>query len=518
MAPSAADSCATAAAAAIWLAGTGDSRARLCGAPPVWTPLARAALAALAPQCGYNPLRQVLTCALATTAQKRDIEPQLRRPRCPSPSPCRPGGRQQQWRAAPCASPCWRRSRRATRPAARGSRVRRFVAYAPCRTRAARTVPAPNAPPPPRAGAAGVRTVRDVYELMYRDQKQHGGAYLLLNASGAVGSAGAPWAGRRKTRVVPMIDACAAGAPCNGEGPHPHPRVRACLRAPPAGPPSGADVDAPLIHARRLADAAGGGGGGGGPFAVVVPVAESSVFLQQLLVDGGLRQRVAAVLVDDTGAWSLGLGVGPRAGGNKFVHMACDVLAKAGRSAQCTHGRHGPISEWITPHLLPPPPHTHTSPRRAARLLGAPKVPRCRVRPLPGGQLRVEPPGLRRRAPALAGAGAAAGRADGGGRARAGRVQRGAGARSWVGGNQTPCSLPSASCLRDVGGLCESIDHCKRARRATAGEHTTRACACRCPPPATLTRRRALRQTRAGRLVATACGARCRRCHRVRSG
>jgi hypothetical protein len=117
-----------------------------------------------------------------------------------------------------------------------------------------------------KTGSGGVRSVRDAYALMYREQALFGGAYLLLNATASVGSA--------------------------------------------SGGPESAEADAPLVHLRHMPRGGGGnisfGGGGssdnGGPWAVLVPAAEANAFLEQLARDGALAARVAAVLVDDTGA------------------------------------------------------------------------------------------------------------------------------------------------------------------------------------------------------------------------
>lgn len=87
---------------------------------------------------------------------------------------------------------------------------------------------------------------------MYRDMKGWGGAYRLLNASGAIGSQGPD---------DPLLY-----------------------------------LDAPLVHlssldplsARRVA--------------VLLPVRQSADFVQHWLADSGLQQRVQAVLIDDTDA------------------------------------------------------------------------------------------------------------------------------------------------------------------------------------------------------------------------
>lgn len=103
------------------------------------------------------------------------------------------------------------------------------------------------------SGVKDAKTVRDVYNLMYREQQRVGGAYLLLNATGSIGS---------------------------------------------AGPPDGRDADAPLIHLRDLPEDPGGAAGG--EWVVLVPVKDSNAFLQRLAADGALNTRVAGVLVDDS--------------------------------------------------------------------------------------------------------------------------------------------------------------------------------------------------------------------------
>ncbi|KAI8468238.1 MAG: Nicastrin-domain-containing protein [Monoraphidium minutum] len=103
----------------------------------------------------------------------------------------------------------------------------------------------------PLSGAAEATTVGDVYGLMYREQARSGGAYLLLNATGGAGSAGA----------------------------------------------ADRDADAPLIHLARLEGAAAPSGG---PWAVLAPAAAADAFLARLASEPALQQRVKAVLVDDT--------------------------------------------------------------------------------------------------------------------------------------------------------------------------------------------------------------------------
>lgn len=179
--------------------------------------------------------------------------------------------------------------------------------------------------PAPAAGAQEAKTVRDVYNLMYRDQRREGGAYLLLNATGSIGSSG----GRRAAETLKDAPeharfgawwhgkCCVAQAsrmlPLQHQRPRRPPRAaRAPISRVPG--PRDADSDAPLIHlgdflAAAAAGAGGAGAGAGAPegeWVVLVPVAESNAFLSRLAGDEQLQARVKGVLVDDTGAAPLG--------------------------------------------------------------------------------------------------------------------------------------------------------------------------------------------------------------------
>ncbi|GBF91523.1 nicastrin [Raphidocelis subcapitata] len=104
------------------------------------------------------------------------------------------------------------------------------------------------------SGAPDVKTVRDVYNLMYREQARLGGAYLLLNSTGAVGS---------------------------------------------QGPADGSDAEGVLVHARQLAGGGAAAPPGGGRWVALVPVAESHALLRRLVSDERFAAAVAGVLVDD---------------------------------------------------------------------------------------------------------------------------------------------------------------------------------------------------------------------------
>lgn len=77
-----------------------------------------------------------------------------------------------------------------------------------------------------------------------------------------------------------------------------HVKASSQLTQPPcAGPLDGSDADGPLVHLRDLppSDQAEG------EWVVLVPMAESNAFLEQLAADQRLQSRVKGVLVDDSG-------------------------------------------------------------------------------------------------------------------------------------------------------------------------------------------------------------------------
>jgi hypothetical protein len=217
---------------------------------------------------------------------------------------------------------------------------------------------------------------------MYREQKRLGGAYLLLNATGSIGSRGVygRWAlllrGKYRRRLSCRRDTCDLCMPYlrtyKSRGHHP------CSNT--AGPADGSDAVAPLIHLQQLlADPAPPQDGAAAGWAVVAPAGEAGAFLRRLKTDQQLAGVVAGVLVDDTG----GLRVAGR--------LVCWL-----RDQTC-------CNPPATATFLATPPtlflfHPYPKPRRPPRgLLLPPRLSPRRVRPLPPRRLQMEPPGHRRR-------------------------------------------------------------------------------------------------------------------------
>uniref|UniRef100_A0A383VJT7 Nicastrin n=1 Tax=Tetradesmus obliquus TaxID=3088 RepID=A0A383VJT7_TETOB len=114
-----------------------------------------------------------------------------------------------------------------------------------------------------------VTTVKALSEVMYREMKQTGGCYKLLNATGPVGSQG--------------------------------------------DPDYNLDIDAPLVHASDLQQ----------PLqrdvAVLLPVKQSVAFMQQLQGSPEMQQHIKGLLFDDTDPPASYSTVGPFPGGPEYA-------------------------------------------------------------------------------------------------------------------------------------------------------------------------------------------------------
>jgi hypothetical protein len=183
-----------------------------------------------------------------------------------------------------------------------------------------------------------------------------------------------------------------------------------------AGPANGADAEGVLVHAGQLAGDGVGPPPGGGSWVALVPVAESDAFLERLLIDERLAAAVGAVLVDDTGALILEVGLARAAQrkrawrleslpsgsfaeaqpvvceGQEAGHgsWAAARAAARGEEHPGRFGRQGRSTQQLRPHAQP---QTHRGSTRRCQSSPAQRLHRT-MRPATNGTRRAAaPPG-----------------------------------------------------------------------------------------------------------------------------